>query len=170
MFPDVALGEDFLSLQTFLHLQAAVLPQDCAVLAVEECWSVGPCCHTPQRVPWAASSLCRLCWAELCPTAPYSYVNLHSQRATSINTNWSLTYKIPCSRRQKRNTNSQNVKEMKKNKHTKWGNPLWVILWERGYSIGQIDQWYSNYSLVRKKLVIYLIPVEKPHNVTCSTN
>lgn len=37
MFPDVALGEDFLSLQTFLHLQAAVLPQDWAVLAVEEC-------------------------------------------------------------------------------------------------------------------------------------
>lgn len=63
----VALSEEFLSLQTSSHLQAAVSPQD---RTVEQCWSVGlrsvPLRSTARTTSRAAAALCRLCWVELC--------------------------------------------------------------------------------------------------------
>lgn len=103
---------------------------------------------------------------QLLSTAPWWLsINLHGQRATPVN--WSLTYKTSLFTG---GTLTATIERKWKDTQQNWGNPLWVILWERGCSIGQRDQWYSNYSLVRKKLVIELIPVEKPHSITCSTN
>lgn len=159
VFPDVALSEGLCYCRT-------------ALLAVEQCWCVSLDAarhseyqelHLHSADSEGGALLTTVRAAELLID---SYLSICTVRGQLVKPH---ILKLPCSLRQKRNTKYKGDWK-KKTKHTHWGNPLWVILWERGCSIGQRDQWYSNYSLVRKKFGIYLIPVEKPHNITCSSN